>query len=138
MRRLTIGFFIDTFYPMLDGVVKVTDHQARMLAKDHDVYVFAPKAKDASYVDDFPYHVKRVLNVYVPTTDYQLAIPPLDRKLNKEEVKNLIKRFNKVLDEVFKNNILTLEEEVLSCVYTEYLKEVECLKFTHWGHDKQN
>jgi 1,2-diacylglycerol 3-alpha-glucosyltransferase len=84
MRKLTIGFFIDSFYPMLDGVVKVTDHQARMLAKDHDVYVFAPKAKDASYVDDFPYHVKRVLNVYVPTTDYQLAIPPLDRKLNKE------------------------------------------------------
>lgn len=56
----------------------------------------------------------------------------------KEEVEDLIKKFNKVLDEVFKNNILTLEEEVLSCVYTEYLKEVECLKFTHWGHDKQN
>ena len=84
MKRLTIGIFIDVFYPMVDGVVKVTDHQARMLSKDHDVYVFAPKSKDAHYVDDFPYQVKRVLNVHVPTTDYQLALPQLDRKLNKE------------------------------------------------------
>ncbi len=54
MKRLTIGIFIDVFYPMVDGVVKVTDHQARMLSKNHDVYVFAPKSKDAHYVDDFP------------------------------------------------------------------------------------
>jgi 1,2-diacylglycerol 3-alpha-glucosyltransferase len=84
MKRLTIGIFIDVFYPMVDGVVKVTDHQARMLSKNHDVYVFAPKSKDAHYVDDFPYQVKRVLNVHVPTTDYQLALPQLDRNLNKE------------------------------------------------------
>ena len=30
MNRLRIGIFIDVFYPMVDGVVKVTDHQARM------------------------------------------------------------------------------------------------------------
>ncbi len=31
MKKLTIGMFIDVFYPIVDGVVKVTDHQARLL-----------------------------------------------------------------------------------------------------------
>ncbi len=84
MKRLTIGIFIDVFYPMVDGVVKVTDHQARMLSRHHDVYVFAPKSKDKTFKDDFPYHVMRVVNIHVPTTDYQLALPSLDAKLNKK------------------------------------------------------
>ena len=84
MKKLTIGIFIDVFYPMVDGVVKVTDHQARHLSKHHDVYVFAPKAKEKNYQDDFPYEVMRVMNIHVPTTDYQLALPQLDSALNKK------------------------------------------------------
>lgn len=84
MKQLTIGIFIDVFYPMVDGVVKVTDHQARLLSKHHRVYVFAPKAKDKDYLDKFPYEVIRVMNIHVPTTDYQLALPQLDTTLNKK------------------------------------------------------
>ena len=84
MKQLTIGIFIDVFYPMVDGVVKVTDHQARLLSKQHQVYVFAPKAKEKNYQDDFPYEVMRVMNIHVPTTDYQLALPQLDSALNKK------------------------------------------------------
>ena len=84
MKQLTIGIFIDVFYPMVDGVVKVTDHQARLLSKHHRVYVFAPKAKDKDYLDKFPYEVIRVMNIHVPTTDYQLALPQLDTNLNKK------------------------------------------------------
>lgn len=84
MKKLTIGMFIDVFYPMVDGVVKVTDHQARLLSKHHHVYVFAPKAKEKNYQDDFPYEVMRVMNIHIPTTDYQLALPQLDATLNKK------------------------------------------------------
>lgn len=84
MKRLTIGIFIDVFYPMVDGVVKVTDHQARILSKYHDVYIFAPKASDKKYIDDFPYEVVRVMNIQIPTTDYQLALPQLDTNLIKK------------------------------------------------------
>ena len=76
--------FIDVFYPIVDGVVKVTDHQARLLSKHHDVYVFAPKAKEKNYQDEFPYEVMRVMNIHIPTTDYQLALPQLDSALNKK------------------------------------------------------
>jgi 1,2-diacylglycerol 3-alpha-glucosyltransferase len=84
MKKLTIGIFIDVFYPMVDGVVKVTDHQASILSKHHKVYVFAPKAKDKNYKDDFPYEVMRVMNIHIPTTDYQLALPQFDTNLNKK------------------------------------------------------
>jgi hypothetical protein len=70
MKKLTIGIFIDVFYPMVDGVVKVTDYQASILSKHHHVYVFAPKAKEGNYKDDFPYEVMRVMNIHIPTTDY--------------------------------------------------------------------
>ena len=42
MRRLKIGLFIDTFFPMVDGVVMVVDNYARRLKKYADVTVFAP------------------------------------------------------------------------------------------------
>ena len=80
---MKIGFFVDVFYPMVDGVVNVVHQYARILSNDHEVYVFAPKSSDKKYLDDFPYHVIRVLKIQVPNTDYQLAIPPLDGKLNK-------------------------------------------------------
>ena len=42
MKRLKIGLFIDTFFPMIDGVIMVVDNYARRLAKFNDVTVFAP------------------------------------------------------------------------------------------------
>ena len=41
--NITIGLFIDTFFPMVDGVITVVDNYAKRLAKKADVVVFAPK-----------------------------------------------------------------------------------------------
>ena len=40
---MKIGLFIDTFYPMVDGVVKVVDNYARELSKTDEVIVFCPR-----------------------------------------------------------------------------------------------
>ena len=45
MDKITIGLFIDTFYPMVDGVITVVDNYAKRLMKYADVYVFAPNVK---------------------------------------------------------------------------------------------
>ena len=40
---MKIGFFVDVFYPMIDGVIKVVDNYARLLTeKGNDVTVFCP------------------------------------------------------------------------------------------------
>ena len=41
-KRLKVGLFIDTFFPMVDGVVVVVDNYARKLSAYCDVVVFAP------------------------------------------------------------------------------------------------
>ena len=41
--KLTIGLFIDVFYPMTDGVTMVVDNYAKRLSKFCNVIVFAPK-----------------------------------------------------------------------------------------------
>jgi glycosyltransferase involved in cell wall biosynthesis len=80
---MRIGLFIDVFYPMIDGVVKVVDEYARRLSKEHKVFVICPKANDSNYIDNFPYEVIRVVKIKVLNTDYDIAIPPLDAKLQK-------------------------------------------------------
>ncbi|MGA0351305.1 MAG: glycosyltransferase [Acholeplasmataceae bacterium] len=80
---MKIGFFVDAYYPMMDGVVNVVNQYATILSHDHEVYVFAPKPGDKTYKDDFPYQVIRVLKIQVPNTDYHLALPTFDAKLNK-------------------------------------------------------
>ena len=56
---MKIGIFVDVFYPMIDGVIKVVDNYATRLSKVADVTVFCPKSSDESYKDDFPYKVVR-------------------------------------------------------------------------------
>jgi glycosyltransferase involved in cell wall biosynthesis len=80
---MRIGLFIDVFYPMIDGVVKVVDEYARRLSKEHKVFVICPKTSDHAYQDDFPYEVIRVVKIKIPNTDYDIAIPQLDAKLQK-------------------------------------------------------
>jgi len=55
---LTIGLFVDSYYPHIDGVVMVVDKYARQLTNlGHKVFVFAPK--NNGYKDDFAYEVVR-------------------------------------------------------------------------------
>ena len=82
-KRLKIGIFNDSFYPLTDGVISVVDNYARRLSKYADVIVFVPKYFRKKYDDSkFPYKVVRCQSVKVPRLDYSLPLPKLDRKFS--------------------------------------------------------
>ena len=84
MGRINIGFFIDTYYPMIDGVITVVDNYARCLSKYANVTVFAPLI-DKNYDDSkLPYKVVRCKSVKLGFVDYSLPEPKLDREFLKE------------------------------------------------------
>ncbi len=86
-RRITIGLFIDTFYPMVDGVITVVDNYAKRLSKYASVYVFAPfvKVNKCSFDDStLEYKVIRCKSLKVPFIDYSLPIPKVDPSFIKE------------------------------------------------------
>ena len=85
MKKLTIGLFNDSFFPMADGVIMVVDNYARVLSEYANVIVFVPKYTGKEYDDSvFPYKVVRCNSLKVPFLDYSLPIPKLDRKFEKE------------------------------------------------------
>ena len=83
--NITIGLFIDTFFPMVDGVITVVDNYAKRLAKKADVVVFAPKVFGKKFDDKtLPYKVVRCKSMKFSIIDYSLPIPKFDRKFKKE------------------------------------------------------
>ena len=84
MKKITIGIFCDTFFPMTDGVIMVVDNYARRLIKYGNVIVFVPKL--SNYYDDstLPYKVVRCNSIKIPFMDYSLPIPKFSKKFLKE------------------------------------------------------
>ena len=84
-KKLTIGLFNDSFFPMMDGVVMVVDNYARELSKYANVIVFAPQYSNTKYDDSkLPYKVVRCKSMNVPFLDYSLPLPKSDKKFMKE------------------------------------------------------
>ena len=80
-KRLHIGLFNDSFFPMADGVIMVVDNYARRLIKYADVTVFVPGHFKKNFDDSrFPYEVVRCKSVKVPHLDYSLPLTKIDRK----------------------------------------------------------
>lgn len=78
-KELTIGMFVDTFFPMTDGVAMVVDNYAKRLYKRARVIVFAPSIRGMKYDDSvFPYEVVRCKSLKLPFIDYSLPIPKMD------------------------------------------------------------
>ena len=77
---MKVGLFIDTWYPMVDGVIKVVDNYARRLVQYCDVVVFCPKARGGDQKEDakLPYKVVRCSSLPLITSDYDLPAPALD------------------------------------------------------------
>lgn len=75
-----VGLFIDTWYPMVDGVIKVVDNYARRLVNYCDVVVFCPEAHGFSKKDDenLPYEVVRCSSIPIIKQDYDFPLPALD------------------------------------------------------------
>jgi 1,2-diacylglycerol 3-alpha-glucosyltransferase len=82
-KKLNIGFFIDVYYPMVDGVVMVVDQYAKIMSQFANVTVFAPKSREKTYKDEHPYPVIRSKQIKVPFTDYDLSLPFLDIKFKR-------------------------------------------------------
>lgn len=84
-NKITIGLFIDTFFPMIDGVTMVVDNYAKRLTKYANVIVFAPEYPKAQYDDSkFLYKVVRCKSVKMPIIDYSLPMPKIDKKFMHE------------------------------------------------------
>lgn len=84
-KKITIGLFNDSFFPMADGVLMVVDNYARRLSQYADVIVFVPKYLGKDFDDStLPYKVVRSYALKVPFLDYSLPIPKLDHKFMKE------------------------------------------------------
>lgn len=87
-EKITIGLFIDAFYPMVDGVISVVDNYAKRLLKYADVIVFAPIDKMKLFDDStLPYKIVRCKSFKIPIFDYNIPIPIFDKKF-KKEIKN--------------------------------------------------
>ena len=79
---MKVGLFIDTWYPMVDGVIKVVDNYARRLMQYCDVVVFCPATRGFDKEEDakLPYKVVRCSSVPLIKSDYDLPTPALDPK----------------------------------------------------------
>ena len=83
-KRLTIGLFIDTYYPMVDGVISVVDNYAKRLKKYADVIVFAPKCAGKEFDDTkLGYKVVRCKSLKLHIVDYSYPLPKLDNNFKK-------------------------------------------------------
>lgn len=86
MEKINIGLFLDTFFPMIDGVINVVDNYAKRLKKFADVTVFVPKIKKGKvrYDDSqLPYKVVRCKCFKLFFIDYDMPVPSLDSKFKK-------------------------------------------------------
>ena len=84
-KKITIGLFIDTFFPMIDGVTMVVDNYAKRLSEYANVIVFAPEYPGVKYDDSkFNYKVVRCKSIKLPFVDYSLPIPKLDLSFKKK------------------------------------------------------
>ncbi|MDE7440284.1 MAG: glycosyltransferase [Clostridia bacterium] len=81
---IKVGLFLDTYFPMVDGVINVVHNYATRLEGDEefDVTVFVPK-HGKKYIDNFPYKIVRCKSVNFGIIDYKLPTPGFDRKFKK-------------------------------------------------------
>lgn len=80
MAKLKIGLFIDTWFPMIDGVINVVNNYATELSKYADVTVFTCGTKKRDN-KTYPFKLVRGGSVVVPFLDYE--IPTVNPKFQK-------------------------------------------------------
>ena len=84
-KKITIGLFNDSFYPMIDWVVSVVHNYGIELSKYANVIVFVPRYLGKNYDDKkFPYKIVRCASLQIPFFDYALPIPKLDISFKNE------------------------------------------------------
>lgn len=79
--KKTVAYFCDTFYPIIDGVIKVLDSYATLLKDKYNVVVFAPKHKGVVAKQD--YLVVGCNSLFFRFLGYDAPLPRGDSFLNK-------------------------------------------------------
>ena len=83
-KKLNIGLFLDTWFPMVDGVINVVDNYAKRLCKFANVTVFAPNSGKVENINSLPYKLVRCKSMNVIGLDYVLPLPFLDKNFKRE------------------------------------------------------
>lgn len=79
-KKITIGLFIDTYFPTIDGVVMVVHNYATRLSKVANVIVFCPTIDKEFDDSNFNYKIVRSKSIKVSFMDYKVPTPNLDKK----------------------------------------------------------
>ncbi len=80
---MKIGFFMDDYFPSMNGVIYVMDNYAKLLGKSCEVVVIVPEI-DKNYKDKFPYRVIRTSSIKMKKVGYSFSTPWFDRGLTKK------------------------------------------------------
>ena len=75
--KKTICYFIDTFYPIVDGVVIVVDNYAKLLKNKYNIVICAPKHKQTT-LESSDFFVLQSDSFYLKAQGYDYALPQLD------------------------------------------------------------
>lgn len=75
--KQTVVYFIDSYLPVIDGVVAVLENYAIQMQKYYNVVVCAPKHRNKSYKTD-KYLVLSADSVFVKKQGYDLGFPQFD------------------------------------------------------------
>ena len=81
MKKIKIGFFVDSYFPMVDGVAMVVDNYAKRLSKKCEVIIVCPTYGSRDNDSDYNYRVIRVKSFKIPFTTYTYGIPKTDLKI---------------------------------------------------------
>ena len=74
--------FIDSYYPMVDGVTQTVDHYAQLMGSG----VVCPKMPQGYDAERFPYEVITSAAFRIPNTQYACATPWLDARLRRQVI----------------------------------------------------
>ena len=78
---MKIGFFMDDFYPSMNGVIEVMDNYAKgLIKKGYEVVMVVPEV-DKNYVDNFDYKVYRLKSIRLKNFEYSITTGCYSKKV---------------------------------------------------------
>lgn len=80
--KKTIVYFVDNFYPCVDGVLMVMENYVNYMSKFYNIVVCAPKHKNKEIKFD-KYFVLFSNSIYLKSQGYDLGFPQFDNKFQK-------------------------------------------------------
>ncbi len=81
--KKTIVYFCDSYYPIIDGVVKVVENYAITMCQKFNIVLVVPKYKGKTVTEKKDYLVIGTKSKFFKILNYSLAFPKLDKFLSK-------------------------------------------------------